>query len=135
MALLQSTDIPHPALEALFTIDEETGMTGAMGLKGGLLTGWSLPAGRRLRFVYFTDSGNFFIGANQSIFLRLPFNGFGIVLEIIDLFLDPEILFGHLLDLLVQLLMFQFLAAQRRVGPEIDRRRDHNYERDRRRYR
>lgn len=37
MTLLASTDIPHPALEALFTIDEETGMTGALGLKGGLL--------------------------------------------------------------------------------------------------
>ncbi|GIJ95962.1 aminoacyl-histidine dipeptidase [Capnocytophaga stomatis] len=39
MAILQSTDIAHPAIEALFTIDEETGMTGAMGLKGGLLKG------------------------------------------------------------------------------------------------
>ena len=39
MALLESTDIPHPPLEALFTIDEETGMTGAMGLKGGILQG------------------------------------------------------------------------------------------------
>jgi dipeptidase D len=39
MAILSSTDIPHPAIEALFTIDEETGMTGAMGLKGGLLEG------------------------------------------------------------------------------------------------
>jgi len=37
MAILSSTDIPHPPIEALFTIDEETGMTGAMGLKGGLL--------------------------------------------------------------------------------------------------
>ncbi|WMX16203.1 MULTISPECIES: aminoacyl-histidine dipeptidase [unclassified Aureispira] len=37
MALLESTDIAHPPLEALFTIDEETGMTGAMGLVGGLL--------------------------------------------------------------------------------------------------
>ena len=37
MALLASKDIPHPALEALFTIDEETGMTGALELKGGLL--------------------------------------------------------------------------------------------------
>lgn len=37
MALLESKDIPHPALEALFTIDEETGMTGALSLKGGLL--------------------------------------------------------------------------------------------------
>jgi len=39
MGLLASTDIPHPALEALFTIDEETGMTGAKGLQGGILTG------------------------------------------------------------------------------------------------
>ncbi len=39
MAILESTDILHPAIEALFTIDEETGMTGAMGLKGGLLSG------------------------------------------------------------------------------------------------
>lgn len=39
MAILESDTIEHPALEALFTIDEETGMTGAMGLKGGLLKG------------------------------------------------------------------------------------------------
>ncbi len=39
MSLLQSDNIPHPALEALFTIDEETGMTGAKGLKGGVLQG------------------------------------------------------------------------------------------------
>ncbi|SIR26063.1 aminoacyl-histidine dipeptidase [Pontibacter lucknowensis] len=37
MALLASTDIEHPAIEALFTVDEETGMTGALGLKGGML--------------------------------------------------------------------------------------------------
>lgn len=39
MAILASTDIAHPALEALFTIDEETGMTGAMGLQGAQLHG------------------------------------------------------------------------------------------------
>jgi dipeptidase D len=39
MAVLESKDIKHPAIEALFTIDEETGMTGAMGLVGGLLEG------------------------------------------------------------------------------------------------
>src|SRR5690554_4677267 len=39
MAVLESKDIEHPAIEALFTIDEETGMTGAKGLKGGLLKG------------------------------------------------------------------------------------------------
>ncbi|HEX9827572.1 MAG TPA: aminoacyl-histidine dipeptidase [Flavobacteriaceae bacterium] len=39
MAVLESKTIPHPAIEALFTIDEETGMTGAKGLEGGLLNG------------------------------------------------------------------------------------------------
>lgn len=39
MAILESDSIEHPAVEALFTIDEETGMTGAKGLKGGLLKG------------------------------------------------------------------------------------------------
>ncbi len=39
MSILESKDIPHPAVEALFTIDEETGMTGAQGLKGGILDG------------------------------------------------------------------------------------------------
>ena len=39
MAVLASKDIAHPSIEALFTIDEETGMTGAKGLKGGLLNG------------------------------------------------------------------------------------------------
>ena len=39
MAVLSSVTIEHPTIEALFTIDEETGMTGAMGLKGGLLSG------------------------------------------------------------------------------------------------
>ncbi|WDF70470.1 aminoacyl-histidine dipeptidase [Sphingobacterium oryzagri] len=39
MGLLASSSIPHPTIEALFTIDEETGMTGAKGLQGGLLDG------------------------------------------------------------------------------------------------
>jgi len=39
MAILESKDIAHPAIDALFTIDEETGMTGALNLKGGLLKG------------------------------------------------------------------------------------------------
>ncbi len=39
MAILSSKEIPHPAIEALFTIDEETGMTGAIGLEGGVLKG------------------------------------------------------------------------------------------------
>ena len=39
MAILESTNISHPAIDALFTIDEETGMTGALNLKGGILKG------------------------------------------------------------------------------------------------
>jgi dipeptidase D len=39
MAVFSSKTIEHPNLEALFTIDEETGMTGAMGLEGGVLKG------------------------------------------------------------------------------------------------
>lgn len=39
MTVLASDDIPHPAIEALFTIDEETGMTGAKELAGNVLTG------------------------------------------------------------------------------------------------
>ncbi|RLD85817.1 MAG: cytosol nonspecific dipeptidase, partial [Bacteroidetes bacterium] len=39
MSVLESNDIPHPAIEALFTIDEETGMTGAKGLQAGYLDG------------------------------------------------------------------------------------------------
>ena len=39
MATLSSNDINHPAIEAFFTIDEETGMTGAFELEQGLLKG------------------------------------------------------------------------------------------------
>lgn len=39
MAVLESKEIAHPAIEALFTIDEETGMTGAFHLKAGVLQG------------------------------------------------------------------------------------------------
>jgi len=39
MAILESKTMQHPAIEALFTIDEETGMTGALNLKGGILKG------------------------------------------------------------------------------------------------
>jgi dipeptidase D len=39
MAVLESSSLKHGPVEALFTIDEETGMTGAFGLKPGLLDG------------------------------------------------------------------------------------------------
>jgi dipeptidase D len=39
LTVLASKDLPHGPIEALFTIDEETGMTGAFGLKPGFLKG------------------------------------------------------------------------------------------------
>lgn len=39
MAILASRELEHPAIEALFTIDEETGMTGAKSLPAGWLEG------------------------------------------------------------------------------------------------
>ncbi len=39
MAVLASNDLSHGPVEALFTVDEETGMTGVFGLKSGLLNG------------------------------------------------------------------------------------------------
>ncbi len=39
MAILKADDIEHGPIECLFTRDEETGLTGAMGLKPGFITG------------------------------------------------------------------------------------------------
>lgn len=39
MSILQSTDIPHPAIEMFITVDEETGMFGAFGLQPNFLKG------------------------------------------------------------------------------------------------
>lgn len=39
MSVLASKDLKHGMIEALFTIDEETGMTGAFGLEPGILKG------------------------------------------------------------------------------------------------
>jgi dipeptidase D len=39
MVILEATDIEHGPVEALFTCDEETGMTGAFGLQPGVLDG------------------------------------------------------------------------------------------------
>lgn len=39
LAVLQSTNIPHPRLEVFITVDEETGMFGAFGLQPNILKG------------------------------------------------------------------------------------------------
>jgi len=56
MAILEATDIPHPDLEALFTVDEETGLTGAFALTQDLLKG------RILINLDSEDEGQLFIG-------------------------------------------------------------------------
>ena len=39
LAILESDDLPHPPLEAVFTVEEEVGMDGARALEGKLLQG------------------------------------------------------------------------------------------------
>ena len=56
MAILESKDIPHGPLEALFTTDEETGLSGAFALKPGQLNG------RILINLDSEDEGQLFIG-------------------------------------------------------------------------
>lgn len=56
LAILESTDIPHGPLECLFTVDEETGLSGAFGLKNDLLKG------RILLNLDSEDEGQLFIG-------------------------------------------------------------------------
>ena len=63
MALAVITDktLPHPAIECLFTIDEETGLTGAMKLKDGVLKH------KRLINIDSEDDGQIFIGCAGGI--------------------------------------------------------------------
>jgi len=56
LAILDSTNIQHGPLEMLFTIDEETGLTGAKGLKPDFLKG------RILLNLDSEDEGELFIG-------------------------------------------------------------------------
>jgi len=56
LAILESDSLKHPPLEALFTMDEETGLTGAFGLKPDLLQG------RILINLDSEDEGQLFIG-------------------------------------------------------------------------
>ena len=45
LALMEADDVAHGPLELLFTIDEETGLTGASSLDASLLTGRRLRGG------------------------------------------------------------------------------------------
>jgi len=63
MALAAITDpeLQHPAIECLFTVDEETGLTGAMKLKDGMLQS------KRLINLDSEDDGQIFIGCAGGI--------------------------------------------------------------------
>ncbi|MBO7458524.1 MAG: aminoacyl-histidine dipeptidase [Paludibacteraceae bacterium] len=63
MALAAITDqeLPHPAIECLFTVDEETGLTGAEKLKDGVLKS------KRLINLDSEDDGQIFIGCAGGI--------------------------------------------------------------------
>ena len=56
LALLAADDMKHGPIECLFTVDEESGMTGAFGLKPGFFTG------KILLNLDSEDEGEFFIG-------------------------------------------------------------------------
>ena len=61
LAALASDKLQHPALECLFTIDEETGLTGAFALKEGMLEG------KTLINLDSEDDGEAFIGCAGGI--------------------------------------------------------------------
>lgn len=61
LAAITDPDLPHPAIECLFTVDEETGLTGAMKLQDGYLKG------TRLINLDSEDDGQIFIGCAGGI--------------------------------------------------------------------
>lgn len=74
LALLESTDLTHPALECLFTVDEETGLTGAFGLDTNFLKGDILLN------LDSEDDGQIFIGCAGGIdtHVELPYKKEGV---------------------------------------------------------
>lgn len=61
LAVLKAKDLEHPAIEALFTVDEETGLTGAFNLGKDMITG------RYLINLDSEDEGEIFIGCAGGI--------------------------------------------------------------------
>ncbi len=68
LAVLDSKTIKHGPIEALFTIDEETGMTGAFNLKPGLLDGDILIN------LDSEDEGELYIGCAGGMDATMTFN-------------------------------------------------------------
>lgn len=69
LALLEAEDIDHPALECLFTVDEETGLTGAFALDKNFLKGDILLN------LDSEDDGQLFIGCAGGVdtSVKLPY--------------------------------------------------------------
>ena len=69
LAILDARNIPHGPIECLFTIDEETGLTGAFGLKPGFLEG------KILLNLDSEDEGQIFIGCagGRDTIAHLPY--------------------------------------------------------------
>lgn len=70
LAVLASDDLEHGPIECLFTVDEETGLTGAFGLEPGFLNG------KILLNLDSEDDGLFFIGCAGGIdtVIHYPYN-------------------------------------------------------------
>ena len=70
LAILESKDIEHGPIECLFTVDEETGLTGAFGLKPGVLKS------KILLNLDSEDDGEIFIGCagGSDIVARLDYD-------------------------------------------------------------
>lgn len=68
MAVLEAKDIAHGPIEALFTVDEETGMTGAFGIKPGLLKGDILLN------LDSEDEGELYVGCAGGLDANIRFN-------------------------------------------------------------
>jgi dipeptidase D len=69
MSILEATDLSHGPVEALFTIDEETGMTGAFGLKPGFFKGEILIN------LDSEDEGELYVGCAGGLDGAFAFNG------------------------------------------------------------
>lgn len=69
LAVLASTDLQHGPIECLFTIDEETGLTGAFALKPGFFSG------KILLNLDSEDEGEMFIGCAGGVdtVIRFPY--------------------------------------------------------------
>jgi dipeptidase D len=71
LAIITDPELQHPAIECLFTVDEETGLTGAFRLKDGMLRG------KRLINLDSEDDGQIFIGCAGGIdtLAKMHYNG------------------------------------------------------------